>query len=175
MVSPRVRKYLRSAYNPKTQGKNSMPPERNQDYFMRLAVNQAKIAWAFGDAPIGAVVVKDEAVIGRGRNQREEKNDPTAHAEILALRDAAEQLGSWRLTNCSLYVTLEPCIMCAGAIVQSHIEHLYYGASDSKGGGVESLYHIPEDARLNHQVLIHTGIMREECERLLKDFFERLR
>lgn len=152
-----------------------MPPERNQEYFMRLAINQAKIAQAFGDAPIGAVVVQGDAVIGRGRNQREEKNDPTAHAEILALRDAAAQTGGWRLHGCSLYVTLEPCIMCAGAVVQSHIEHLYYGASDPKGGGVESLYHIPEDGRLNHQVLIHSGIMREECEILLKEFFERLR
>jgi len=142
---------------------------------MRLAVNQAKIARAFNDIPVGAVVVKDGAVIGRGRNQREEKNDPSAHAEIMALRDAAAQQGAWRLDGCSLYCTLEPCVMCAGAIVSVRIEHLYYGASDPKAGGVESLYRITEDARLNHQVLVHPGILKETCEELLKDFFERLR
>lgn len=152
-----------------------MPPEPTHDYFMRLAVNQAKIARAYGDIPVGAIVVREGEVIGRGRNQREEKNDPTAHAEIMALRDAAAQIGSWRLQNCILYCTLEPCIMCAGAIVQAQIEHLYYGASDPKAGGVESLYRLLEDSRLNHQVLIHPGFFQEECERLLKDFFERLR
>ncbi len=152
-----------------------MVRERSHSYFMRLAINQAKIAQAFGDAPVGAIVVREGEVIGRGRNQREEKNDPTAHAEIFALRDAAEQLGQWQLNKCSLYCTLEPCIMCAGALVAARIEHLYYGASDPKAGAIESLYQIAEDNRLNHQVLIHTGIMRDECEQLLKDFFERLR
>jgi len=142
---------------------------------MRLAINQGKIARAHGDIPVGAIVVRDGVVIGRGRNRREEKNDPTAHAEIVAIRDAAEEIGAWRLENCTLYCTLEPCIQCAGAIVQAQIEHLYYGASDPKAGGVESLYRILEDNRLNHQVLVHSGFLREECERLLKDFFERLR
>jgi len=142
---------------------------------MRMALNQAKIALAFGDAPVGAIVVKNGAVIGRGRNQREEKNDPAGHAEIIALRDAAAQIGSWRLDECSLYCTLEPCVMCAGALVAARIEHLYYGAPDPKAGGIESLYQIAEDARLNHQVLVHSGILREACEELLKDFFERLR
>ncbi|MGC9329221.1 MAG: tRNA adenosine(34) deaminase TadA [Candidatus Hinthialibacter sp.] len=152
-----------------------MPPEPTHAYFMRLALNQAKIAMAYGDVPIGAIIVRDGVVIGRGRNQREEKNDPTAHAEILALRDAAEQIGDRRLSHCSMYCTLEPCIMCAGAIVHAQIEHLYYGASDPKAGGVESLYQILEDSRLNHQVLVHAGFFQEECERLLKEFFERLR
>lgn len=152
-----------------------VPPGQNHAYFMRLALNQALIARAQGDIPVGAVIVRGGQVIGRGRNQREEKNDPTAHAEIVALRDAAAQTGQWRLTDCSLYCTLEPCVMCAGAIVQAQIAHVYYGVSDPKAGGVESLYRILEDARLNHQVLIHPGIFREECERLLKDFFERLR
>lgn len=152
-----------------------MAPEFTDDYFMRLAINQGKIARAHGDVPVGAIVVKDGTVIGRGRNQREHKKDPTAHAEILAIRDAAEEIGDWRLQHCSLYCTLEPCIMCAGAIVHAQIEHLYYGASDPKAGGVESLYQILEDRRLNHQVLVHAGILREDCERLLKDFFERLR
>ncbi|MDX9752469.1 MAG: tRNA adenosine(34) deaminase TadA [bacterium] len=152
-----------------------MAPPRDHDYFMGLALNQARIAFAQGDAPIGAIVVKEDAVIGRGRNQREEKNDPAGHAEILALRDAAAELGDWRLAGCSLYCTLEPCIMCAGAIVQSHIQHLYYGASDPKAGGVESLYHLLEDARLNHRVLVHPGLRQAECEALLAAFFARLR
>ncbi|MBD3266904.1 tRNA-specific adenosine deaminase [bacterium] len=142
---------------------------------MRLAVNQALIARAHGDVPIGAVVVKGGQVIGRGRNQREETGDPTAHAEILAIRDATEFMGEWRLPGCSLYVTLEPCIMCAGAIVQVHIEHLYYGASDPKAGGVESLYQIAEDARLPHRVLVHPGLWKSECEKLLNDFFANMR
>ncbi len=152
-----------------------MAPDSSHDYFMRLAINQARIAMANGDAPIGAIVVLDGKIIGRGRNQREEKNDPTAHAEIMALRDAAAQLGSWRLDRCALYCTLEPCVMCAGAIVQARIEHLFYGAVDPKAGGVESVYHLLEDARMNHQVLIHAGIREKECEELLKEFFNRLR
>jgi len=152
-----------------------MPPNASHEHIMRMALNQAKIALAFGDAPVGAIVVKNGAVIGRGRNQREEKNDPAGHAEIIALRDAAAQIGSWRLDECSLYCTLEPCVMCAGALVAARIEHLYYGAPDPKAGGIESLYQIAEDARLNHQVLVHAGILREACEELLKDFFERLR
>jgi len=152
-----------------------MPPNASHEHIMRMALNQAKIALAFGDAPVGAIVVKNGAVIGRGRNQREEKNDPAGHAEIIALRDAAAQIGSWRLDECSLYCTLEPCVMCAGALVAARIEHLYYGAPDPKAGGIESLYQIAEDARLNHQVLVHSGILREACEELLKDFFERLR
>jgi tRNA(adenine34) deaminase len=150
-------------------------PEPTHDYFMRLAINQAKIAAAQGDIPVGAVVVKDHKVIGRGRNQREEKQDPCAHAEVQALRDAAAQVGEWRLRGCSLYVTLEPCVMCAGAIVAAQIAHLYYGASDDKAGAVESLYQITEDNRLNHQVIIHSGYDKEVCQQLLKDFFDRLR
>lgn len=152
-----------------------MPPEPTPEYFMRLALNQAKIAVAHGDAPVGAIVVKDRRVIGRGRNQREEQGDPTAHAEVLALRDAAEQIGERRLWGCELYCTLEPCIMCAGAILHAQIERLYYGAADRKAGGVDSLYSLLEDKRQNHQVLIHRGILAEECERLLKDFFSELR
>lgn len=142
---------------------------------MRLAINQAKIAQAYGDIPVGAVVVRDGAVVGRGRNQREEKGDPVAHAEVMAIRDAAFQTGDRRLKGCSLYVTLEPCLMCAGAIIHSQLEHLYYGATDEKAGAVESLYHVLEDARLNHQVIIHAGIMQTECQELLNNFFQSLR
>lgn len=152
-----------------------MTGPNHHEHFMRLAINQAKIARAHGDVPVGAIVVRHGEVIGRGRNQREEKNDPTAHAEILALRDAAEQTGQWRMHECSLYCTLEPCVMCAGALVQAQIAHLYFGASDPKAGGIESLYHIGEDSRFNHQILIHPGILREECELVLKEFFEKLR
>ncbi len=152
-----------------------MAPEYTHDYFMRLALNQAKIAMAYGDAPVGAIVVHNNTIIGRGRNQREQKNDPTAHAEIIALRDASAQLGSWRLDGSILYCTLEPCVMCAGAIIQARIEHLYFGASDPKAGGVESMYHLLEDTRFNHQVVIHSGIRQKECEELLKNFFSRLR
>jgi tRNA(adenine34) deaminase len=147
----------------------------SHEKWMRLAINQALIAQAYGDIPVGAIVVRENRVIGRGRNQREEKGDPTAHAEIMALRDAAAHVGEWRLRGCVLYVTLEPCIMCAGAIVQAQLEHVYYGASDLKAGGVESLYHLLEDARQNHQVMVHSGILQMECEKLLKDFFESLR
>lgn len=150
-------------------------PELNPDYFMGLALNQAEIARAWGDAPIGAVVVKEGQVIGRGRNRREEWADPTAHAEILALQDAAEQSGAWRLEGCDLYVTLEPCVMCAGAIVQARVARLYYGAPDPKAGGVDSLYQICEDARLNHQTQVIAGLRREECQSILNNFFAGLR
>lgn len=152
-----------------------LPPEPTHEHFMRLALNQAKIAQAYGDAPIGAVVVKGQTVIGRGRNQREENHDPAGHAEILALRDAAAQIGDWKLEGCILYCTLEPCIMCAGAITQARISHLYYGASDPKAGGVESLYTILEDKRLNHQVMVHPGLLSWQSEQLLKDFFQKIR
>lgn len=143
--------------------------------FMRYALNQAKIAQAHGDVPVGAVLVRNGEIIGRGRNQREQKQDPAGHAEIEALRDAAALTGAWRLRGTSLYCTLEPCIMCAGALVHAQVEHLYYGVPDSKAGGVESLYQLLEDARLNHQVLVHGGILAEDCEQLLKDFFAELR
>ncbi|MDP8245030.1 MAG: nucleoside deaminase [Candidatus Hinthialibacter antarcticus] len=152
-----------------------MSPDLTPEHFMRLALNQALIARAQGDAPIGAIVVQNGAVIGRGRNQREEWNDPTAHAEMLALQDAAEQIGQWRLDGCDLYCTLEPCIMCAGGIQQARIARLYYAASDPKCGGVESLYQILEDGRLNHQTQIFPGVLQDECEAVLKDFFAGLR
>ncbi len=152
-----------------------LPPEPTHEHFMRLALNQAKIALAYGDAPIGAIVVKDNTVIGRGRNQREENHDPSGHAEILALKDAAAQINNWRLDGCTLYCTLEPCIMCAGAIVQARVAHLYYGASDPKAGGVESLYTLLEDKRQNHQVAVHPGLLEWQCKQLLNIFFKEIR
>lgn len=145
------------------------------EYFMRLAINQARIAAAMGDVPVGAVIVRNGEVAGRGRNRREELNDPSAHAEIEALRDAARALGSWRLGGCAMYCTLEPCVMCAGAIVQARIASLYYGAPDPKAGGVDSLYNLLEDRRANHRVAVHAGILGYLCRELTGKFFEDLR
>jgi tRNA(adenine34) deaminase len=147
----------------------------DEDY-MRLALKEARKALLLEEVPVGAVVVCNNEVVGSGYNLRERNNDPTAHAEIIALRDAASNLGSWRLDECQLYVTVEPCPMCAGAIVQARIKRLVYGASDPKAGAVESLYSITNDKRLNHQLSeIKSGVLLEECRDLMKKFFSRLR
>ena len=143
--------------------------------FMQEALKEAKKAFEENEVPVGAVVVKDGLIIGRGHNRTETAHDPTAHAEIMAIRRAAEKLGSWRLTGCDLYVTVEPCAMCAGAIVWSRIRSLYIGTPDPKAGACGSLYNIPRDERLNHIVQIHTGIMQKESSKLMKDFFKKLR
>ena len=143
--------------------------------FMQEALKEAKKAFYENEVPVGAVVVKDGLIIGRGRNRTETAHDPTAHAEIRAIRQAAEKLGSWRLTGCDLYVTVEPCSMCAGAVVWSRIRSVYFGAPDSKAGACGSLYNIPQDERLNHQTQIYTGLMQKESEKLMKDFFKKLR
>jgi len=114
-------------------------------------------------------------VIGTGHNQRERLREPTSHAEILAIREAARALGSWRLEECTLYVTLEPCVMCAGAIVQARVDRLVFGCLDPKGGGVRSLYRICEDDRLNHRVVVEEGVLQERCSAILKTFFDSLR
>jgi tRNA(adenine34) deaminase len=147
----------------------------DEDY-MRLALKEARKALLLEEVPIGAIVVCNNEIVGSGYNLRERNNDPTAHAEIIALRDAASNLGSWRLDECQLYVTVEPCPMCAGAIVQARIKRLVYGASDPKAGAVESLYHITNDERLNHQLSeIIGGVLLEECRDLMKKFFSGLR
>ncbi len=143
--------------------------------FMHCAIAEARKALENSEVPVGAIVVRNSQVIGRGYNQREKHNDPTAHAEILAIRQAASYLGSWRLTDCEIYVTLEPCPMCAGAIVNSRIQTIVYGAYDLKSGAVNSLYNILSDKRLNHQVEIYSGICEELCQALLKEFFDQLR
>ena len=124
-----------------------------------------------GDVPIGAVVVRDGAVIAARHNEREATNDPTAHAEVLALRDAAAVVGSWRLTDCTLVVTVEPCVMCAGALINARIGRLVYGAADLKAGAVGSLYNLCVDPRLNHEVPWTGGVRAEECSALLTGFF----
>ena len=143
--------------------------------FMEEALQEARKAAAEGEVPIGAVIVREGEIIARAHNKTEQDKDPTAHAEMLAIRKAAEYLGGWRLTGCSMFVTTEPCSMCAGAIVWSRIEKLYIGTMDPKAGACGSLMNIPQDSRLNHYVEIETGLMREECSGLMKDFFRKLR
>ena len=139
--------------------------------WMQAAIAEAEAAAAHDDVPIGAVVVHDGAMIGRGHNRREADQDPTAHAEILALREAAGALGSWRLDGCTLYVTLEPCTMCAGALVLARLPRLVFGADDPKAGAVGALYDIPRDPRLNHTVEVVRGVEAERCGELLREFF----
>ena len=143
--------------------------------FMSIALDEARAAEAHDDVPIGAVVVRDGVVIARRHNERELTGDPTAHAEVLALRDAAAAVGHWRLVDCTLYVTLEPCVMCAGALVNSRIERVVFGATDPKAGAVRSLYTVCGDERLNHRPPVTDGVLADECGRLLKDFFARRR
>ncbi len=149
---------------------------------MARALAEAEAASREAEVPVGAVVVSGGSVVvsggsvvGRGHNLREALGDPTSHAEILAIREAARERGSWRLDDCTLYVTLEPCVMCAGAIVQARIERLVFGCPDPKGGAVRSLYRVCDDPRLNHRVAVTEGVLAERCAGLLKRFFAGLR
>ncbi|HET9332691.1 MAG TPA: tRNA adenosine(34) deaminase TadA [Gemmatimonadota bacterium] len=139
--------------------------------WMELALEEARAARDQGDVPVGAVAISGERLIGRGRNRTEELQDPVAHAEIFALREAARALGSWRLPGVTLYSTLEPCAMCSGASVLARIERLVYGADDPKAGMSGSLATLPQDPRLNHRVEIVRGILADECGELLRSFF----
>lgn len=143
--------------------------------YMGLALSEAEKAGDKGEVPVGAVIVVGETVVAKGHNLREANNDPTAHAEMIAIRKAAKKLDSWRLLNSTLYVTVEPCIMCIGAIVLARIPRLVFGCLDPKGGAVGSLYDISNDKRLNHRVKVTSGVMAEEAQALLKDFFKKLR
>jgi len=143
----------------------------NDEDFMRLALEEARTAATHEDVPIGAVIVRDGEVIARAHNRREADADPTAHAELLALRFAAAVLHTWRLDDCSMYVTLEPCAMCAGALVLARVKRLVFGAVDPKAGAVGSLYDIARDPRLNHRVEVTSGVLDEECASLLRAFF----
>lgn len=143
--------------------------------YMRLALEEAEKAAALGEVPIGAVVVCEDAVIARAHNRREIDNDPAGHAEFLALKEAARVLGRWRLSGCTVYVTLEPCIMCAGLMHQSRIDRCVYGAPDPKGGALGTLYQIHDDTRLNHRFAVDSGVMKDECSAQLTGFFARLR
>ena len=142
---------------------------------MRLALSEAEGALREGEVPVGALVVQDGRVVGMGHNRVEGLQDPTAHAEILAIKTVAEALGSWRLEGCTLYVTLEPCPMCAGAIVQARVGRLVFGAWDPKRGACGSLMNLVQDPRLNHRVSITAGVLEKECNEILKQFFKGLR
>lgn len=139
--------------------------------FMRLALDEAALAPAHGDVPVGAVVARAGEVVATAHNERELRGDPTAHAEILALRAAAAALGTWRLGGATVYVTLEPCVMCAGALVAARVERLVYGPQDPKGGAAWSLYNVVQDPRLNHQMEVVPDVLAEECGALLLAFF----
>ncbi len=140
--------------------------------FMRYALNEAETAFDEEEVPVGAVIIRDERVIASAHNQRETLRDPTAHAEMIAITQAAESVGAWRLDGCVLYVTLEPCPMCAGAIIQARIPLVVYGASDPKAGAVHSLYQLLSDTRLNHQVQAVSGVMAGPCGEILTRFFQ---
>ncbi len=144
-------------------------------YFMNEAIALAKQAALLGEVPIGAIVVINEQIIGQGYNRREIDFDPLAHAELIAIKQASQHLSSWRLLDCTLYVTTEPCPMCAGALVNARVQRLVFGCKDPKAGAVDSLYHICNDARLNHRLLITPGVQEKLCGELLKDFFKNLR
>jgi len=144
-------------------------------HYMELALEEAAKGLVQDEVPVGALVVYQGEIIGRGYNQREELQDPTSHAEILALREASSRLRSWRLDDCTLYVTLEPCIMCMGASIQARVPRLVFGCHDPKGGAVESLYRLCDDPRLNHSVDVTSGILKEQCATILSGFFLSLR
>jgi tRNA(adenine34) deaminase len=143
--------------------------------FMAEALAEARRAEAEGEVPIGAVVVVDGRVAGRGRNARERLRDPTAHAEVLALQEASRALGRWRLTGATVYATLEPCPMCAGALVNARVERLVYGVADPKAGAVDTLFDLVRDARLNHRLRVTSGVLGPECGELLRAFFQKRR
>jgi tRNA(adenine34) deaminase len=149
--------------------------ELNHEYWMQVAFREAEKAYHEGEVPIGAIVVFDNQVIGKGYNLTERLQDPTAHAEMLAITAAADHLGSRRLLDCTLYVTLEPCAMCAGAIVLARVPNLVFGASDPKAGACGTIFNIVEEKKLNHQVNLISGVLERKCSLILSDFFRNLR
>lgn len=143
--------------------------------FMREAIKEAEKAAKLDEIPIGAIIEKDGKIIARGHNMTESKKDPTAHAEIIAIRKASKKLGGWRLLGCNMYVTTEPCSMCAGAMVLARIKTVYIGTADPKTGACGSVVDIVRQEKLNHQIEVKTGILQQECEVILKTFFKKLR
>ena len=160
------------------QGFSSHPFESQREkdeHWMRLALEEAHLAATEGEVPVGAVIISENQVIARGHNQPIGRHDPSAHAEIVAIREAAEKLKNYRLTGMTLYVTLEPCIMCAGAILQARLARLVYGTGDSKGGAVNSLYRLLQDSRLNHSVEVAGGVLQASSAEILSRFFREKR
>ena len=149
--------------------------KQTDQQFMKAAIEQAKIAEENGDVPIGAVIVYKNQIIAKAYNQRQQLNDPTAHAEIIALTQAAAFVQNWRLNDCAMYVTLEPCPMCAGALVLARLDRLVYGCDDPKSGACGSIYNIVADERLNHRLQVSTGVLAEECGAQLQSFFQKRR
>ena len=149
--------------------------KKNDEYYMLLALKEAMKAQAIDEVPIGAIIVKNDKVISRGHNQREKRNDPTAHAEIIAIRKACKKLGVWRLDGCQLYVTIEPCSMCAGTLLWTRIDRIVFGAKDPKGGALGSSYHLFEQKNLNHYPVICGGVLENECGQLVSAFFQNKR
>lgn len=148
---------------------------RYMSIYMKEALKEAQKAYELGEVPVGAVIVKDGEIVARGHNMTETLKDPTAHAEMAAIKQAAHKLGGWRLKGCSMYVTCEPCSMCAGAIVWSRLEKLYIGTMDPKGGACGSVFNIVQEKRLNHFVEVETGVLETECSDIMKNFFRELR
>ncbi len=149
--------------------------DEKDERFMRVAIEQAEIAAENGDVPIGAVIVYKKQIIAKAYNQRQQLNDPTAHAEIIALTQAAAFVQNWRLNGCAMYVTLEPCPMCAGALVLARLDRLVYGCNDPKSGACGSIYNIVADERLNHRLQVTAGVLAEECGAQLQSFFQKRR
>lgn len=146
-----------------------------EEKFMKEALKEARKAYDKLEVPVGAVIIKDEKIIARAHNLKETKFDTTKHAEILAIQKASKKLNSWRLIDCEMYVTLEPCSMCAGALINSRMKKVYIGANDEKTGAVGSVFNLLEDYTFNHKVQIEKGILKQECEDILKDFFKQIR
>jgi tRNA(adenine34) deaminase len=149
--------------------------DANDEFFMGFALNEARLARDDGEVPVGAVVVIDNQIAGSGRNRPIGSGDPTAHAEIVAMREAARQVGNYRLTEATLYVTIEPCAMCAGALVNARVKRLVYGAADLRAGGVDTVFQICANSSLNHQVEVASGVRAEEGRQLMQDFFRQRR
>ena len=147
----------------------------SKEKYMKEALKEAVKAYNKGEIPVGAVIVKDDKIIARAHNQKEEKKDTTKHAEILAIQKASKKLEAWRLQDCEMYVTLEPCSMCAGALIQARVKKVIMGTMDEKTGACGSVLNLLGDYKFNHKVEVETGILKENCEKLLKDFFKTLR
>ena len=147
----------------------------NKEKFMKEALKEAKKAYQKLEVPVGAVIVKDEKIIARAHNIKETKKDTTKHAEIIAIQKASKKLNNWRLTDCDMYITLEPCTMCTGAIINSRIRKIYIGTMDEKTGACGSKLNLLEDYTFNHKVELETGILKNECKEVLQDFFKNLR